>query len=167
MRMKSLSILLLTFTVNFNLNSNHAVYIALVEINHKLNENTAELKLKIFTNDFESALRNQFQKNIKFELDSVIVSRTELIENYLVGKLDIKINQNNQQIGLVGANLVGESIVLNFKLSCPEEWQGIEIYTDLLMELFPTQSNIISITNGTDNQFLKLSIDNKSGVVNY
>jgi hypothetical protein len=167
MRLKLLSIILLVLAVNFNLNSYHAIYIAVVEINHRLDEDTAELKLKIFRNDFESALKNEFQKDIRFESDSVIVSQTELIETYFVGKLDITVNQNNHQIGLIGANLVGESIVLNFELPCQKKWQSIKIYADLLMELFPTQSNIISITNGTDKQFLKLSVDNKSGVVNY
>ena len=167
MRMKSLSIVLFIITVSFNLNSSHAVYIAVVEINHKLNENTADLKLKIFTNDFEAALKNMYQKDLRFESDSSIVSQTELIENYFFEKLKLMINQNSQQISLKEANLVGESIVLNFKLQCPEEWQSLEIYADLLMELFPTQSNIISITNGAEKQFLKLSVDKKSGVVNY
>ncbi len=47
-------------------NYSHAIYISVVEIEHKDLGNNAKIMIKVFTDDFEDAIMNAFEKQIEF-----------------------------------------------------------------------------------------------------
>ena len=62
--------------------ANHAIYIAVVEINHKSRTTTAEVVIKVFTNDLEDALVNAYKKHTKLESEDNCEAPGLLFEKY-------------------------------------------------------------------------------------
>ncbi|MDX1666488.1 MAG: hypothetical protein R3350_04640, partial [Saprospiraceae bacterium] len=46
---------------------------------------------------------------------------------------------------------------LTFNASCPPEWDRVSVSADFFMELFPTQSNIISLWHGRGKRFSRVT----------
>ena len=153
---------LLIFNKDIKANPNHGIYLSVVEIIHEAGQKKARLSVKIFTNDLEDALKNAFQKKFKIDTIQSCNSYKNEIESYFKSHLSLLINQSEVSIFFEKCEKNGNSLWVYFKLDSPEKWDEIKVKADYLMELFPTQSNIVSIKNGNKKRFAKLSIDKPS-----
>jgi hypothetical protein len=48
------------------------------------------------------------------------------------------------------------SLWLTFKFNSPDLWRNVEIKANYLMELFPTQSNVVSVTYLEEKRMFRL-----------
>lgn len=140
----------------------HGIYISVIEINHKLFDTKAKVRIKIFTNDLEDALKNTFQKSFRLDSISTCLNGKDVIENYFSAHLKMAINDLQTTFKFKNCEKNGDSIWLNFTMSTPKNWKKINITADYLMELFPTQSNIVSVLHGDDKRFFRLSSKSSS-----
>ena len=140
-------------------NFSHAIYISVVEIEHKDLGNNAKIMIKVFTDDFKDAIMNAFKKQIEFSDDKTCSDNKSVIEGYFDKHFKAAINGKPLSISLTSCELNGDSVWLYFDMDCPANWKDISVTADFLMELFPKQSNIISIYHGNDKRFLRLTLN--------
>lgn len=140
-------------------NYSHAIYISVVEIEHKDLDNNAKIMIKIFTDDFKDAILNAFEKQIDFSDEKSCSDNKSVIEGYFNKHFKAAINGKHLSISLTSCELNGDSVWLYFDMNCPTYWKEISVTADFLMELFPKQSNIVSIYHGNDKRFLRLTIN--------
>ncbi len=161
-------LLYLLFSTTFNAyslginNSNHALYISVLELSHFPTSQTAQLKIKIFANDLGDALQNERNQRISIDSLSITESSKEAILQYFSKHVILKINHTECNLDFDKVEKNGDSLWLYFHANTPSQWKHFYMKADYLMELFPTQSNIVSITNGSKKRFAKLSIDETS-----
>jgi len=140
-------------------NYSHAIYISVVEIEHKDLDNNAKIMIKVFTDDFKDAILNAFEKQIDFSDEKSCSDNKSVIEGYFNKHFKAVINGKHLSISLTSCELNGDSVWLYFDMNCPTYWKEISVTADFLMELFPKQSNIVSIYHGNDKRFLRLTIN--------
>ncbi len=140
-------------------NYSHAIYISVVEIEHKDLGNTAKIMIKVFTDDFKDAIMNASKKLIEFSNGKTCSDNKSVIEGYFDKHFKAAINGKPLSISLNSCELNGDSVWLYFDMDCPANWKDISVTADFLMELFPKQSNIVSIYHGNDKRFLRLTLN--------
>ena len=140
-------------------NYNHAIYISVIEIEHKGLGNNAIIMIKVFTDDFKDAILNAFKNRIEFSKDKKCSDNKSVIEGYFDKHFKATINGKPLSISFNSCELNGDSVWLYFDMACPANWKDVSVSADFLMELFPKQSNIVSIYHGNDKRFLRLTLN--------
>lgn len=146
-----ISILLTVITTNNIIEKPifHAVYISVLE----LNKEEQTLKIKIFENDLKDAIFSQTQERVSFSEGKCYVNKS-IVESYLSKHLQLLVNNQPMLFTLQRCELNETSLWLHFSLNAPQHWQKLHIKADYLMELFPTQSNVVSVlANGKKSMF--------------
>lgn len=161
MQIQLFGFLLFLLSFPFNWESqpadDHAIYISLVEVDHKDLGGSATVKVKVFADDMEDAMMNAFKKRIDFlDASSCDASKVQ-VEAYFKKHFSYSINNKLANLTLIHCEANGDAIWFYFKMDCPDKWTRIEVRANFLMELFPTQANIITIYHGDEKRFLKIT----------
>jgi len=139
-----LSTLVNVFNFPFYGNDNHAMYISVVEIEKAVSDNNGFIRVKVFTSDLEDAIFNFSQQRIDLSGGNC-KPNAALINDYFEAHLGIKISDEFIKYSLASCEENDLSIWLNFNFISNANWKTVEVKADYLMELFPTQSNIVNI----------------------
>lgn len=140
-------------------NYNHAIYISVVEIEHQDLGNNAKIKIKVFTDDFKDAIMNASKKRIEFSKGQTCSNYKTVVEGYFDKHFKATINGEPLSITFISCELNGDSVWLYFDMDCPANWKDISVSADFLMELFPKQSNVVSIYHGNHKRFFRLTLN--------
>jgi len=146
---------------------NHALYLSVVEVAHVKNESQASVKIKVFTNDMEDAIRNELHKGISLSDTSSFHSQKEILEKYFSNHFLLSINGKEVDLSMTGSKLVGDAIWFYFKMNCQSKWDNVSVKADYLMELFPTQSNVVSIEHDENKRFIRLTNTKKKDTIKF
>ncbi|HEY5691785.1 MAG TPA: DUF6702 family protein [Cyclobacteriaceae bacterium] len=145
----------------------HAFYLSVAEVVHEKNKTVAQIKIKVFTNDIEDALFNESNQRMKLsELTTFELYKND-IQAYFADHFEVSINSKKQTIILSHAELTGDAVWFYFNMSCTDSWNEVSVKADYLMELFPTQSNVISIEHESKKQFIRLTTSKKYDTVKF
>ncbi|MEQ8364049.1 MAG: hypothetical protein RH948_14350 [Cyclobacteriaceae bacterium] len=136
---------------------NHALYLSLVEVDHKDLGATAVIKIKVFADDMEDAIMNVSERRIDFLKTSNCDNGRSEVEAYFTKHFEYSINGKRAALTFTHCEPNGDAIWFHFKINCPNRWTKVEVKADFLMELFPTQSNIVTIYHGEEKRFLKIT----------
>lgn len=135
----------------------HAIYLSMVEIAHIENSPTAQVKIKVFTNDMEDALANLFEERLQLTDKSTCRNASRYVEGYFAKYLKVSVNEKVKSLSLTGCEFLSDAIWFEFSLSSPGQWTSVAVNAPFLMELFPTQSNVVSIAYHGKRQFANLT----------
>lgn len=130
----------------------HAIYISVLE----LNQTTKTLTIKVFANDFSDVLFNLSNQRVNL-LKEDCQQYQELIQQYFNSHLVIKVDGTILQPVLQSCEINDTSIWLHFAFSTADTWKKLELKADYLMELFPTQSNIVNLMYKEEKKMFRLT----------
>jgi hypothetical protein len=134
----------------------HAIYISVVEINHVPDAEEASIQYKIFKDDLNDAIHHQYQKI--FPIDSIQnIHYQQNISDYLNDHFILNINRSRANFYSFTFALEGDAVFIHAVFKSQPEWQQVTIQSDLLLDLFPTQQNMVHLKSGKENRFAKLS----------
>lgn len=145
----------------------HAIYISVIEINHLEADNEATLIVKVFSNDFEDALYNHSDKRLQISKANECELNKEIIETYFRKHLQMQVNGKSLVYRFTSCDINDDSIWLTFSMTCMRDWNNFSIKADYFMELFPAQTNVVNLHEGGEKRFLKLSLDSKEGRIDF
>lgn len=149
------------------MNGDHAIYLSVAEVEHKNSERKAIIKIKVFTNDIEDALMNTYHERISLGDASICAKNKTKIEGYFLKHFKYAINGNIGMLTFERCETNGDATWLHFNIACPAQWHKISVTADYLMELFPTQSNVVSIQHGNEKRFININKSKTSDAVTF
>lgn len=103
------------------------------------------MTVKVFSDDLLNALRNDLQASVPMFEDSICQSYSSNVSVYFTRHLEIKINGRDVSYTLTNCRSMGGSHWLSFAIDAPHDWLEIGITADYFLELFPTQSNVLTL----------------------
>ncbi|MEQ8302313.1 MAG: hypothetical protein RIB47_02895 [Cyclobacteriaceae bacterium] len=159
--------LLSVFTHGVSEPDDHAIYLSMIEITHPEASDSGELSIKVFVDDFEDALKNEFNASVKFSESDSCTSQSALIAKYFQKRFAVRVNQSPIDAVLTKCEMMGDAIWLRFLFECPRQWNTVVVNANFLMELFPTQSNVVSVKHGAAKQFLNLTNSTPAGTLKF
>ncbi len=133
--------------------SGHAVYVSVVEFKQTTGQE-AELAVKVFADDLEDAIYHASGE--RYDLRGGECAG-QAVTAYLQDHLQIKVNGSPVAYTFVSCEHNDMSVWYTFSCQVPSVWQTVHIRADYLMELFPTQTNVVSIAASGNKKMLRLS----------
>jgi hypothetical protein len=135
----------------------HPFYLGVVDLKFNEKDKVMQGSVKLFTNDFEAALKKLLKKpidliNVKNKLET-----TKIVSDYLNERLKFKINDKPVAFKLVGFENEAEAIwmYIEFEKSSPPK--KVEIENTLLYEHLRDQMNIVHMEVNNSKKSLKVS----------
>lgn len=158
-------IVLLSFLPNDKI-SDHAIYVSVTEI--ELHQNgSSTVSFKIFADDLKAAIQNFSGKRSMEPFESFIDVNQEAITSYINKYFEL--NLGNKEITLEYENhtLEGDAYFINFNFVSYQAPSVLMIKARYLMELFPTQQNVVKINFEKEQRFLKFDSSTETQSVNF
>ena len=148
---------MINYIIFYFLFSIHPIYISVIEINSQ--DNNLEIVFKIFRDDLEDGIKNNLGKNVSIDTQSKLELNNKIIQEYLNAVSSIKVNDEKKEFFFSDFLLENERIKINAKISNNFSIDRIEIYNEILIDVFSNQKNVIffNIYNQSNNDVLDKS----------
>ena len=128
----------------------HPVYLSVTEIEQNAQEKTLEVSCKVFTDDFEQALRKTYNAKIDLLEPRLKPSMNVIVNDYLQKHLIITVNGKTAQLKFLGYEQQEEGIVSFYEAADVPVAKKMEVQNDILYEYQAQQIGIIhAIVNAT------------------
>ena len=131
--------LLLSLSLLKSAGDGHEIYLSVLEIN------TGQMKVKVFTDNLQDAIRNDAQVLSSPDAATFLANHTAAIEAYFQKKIKLQIDERTVPFSLKEATLEGDSYWITFDLHPVNDWKSLYLEASYLMELFPDQKNIVKV----------------------
>lgn len=133
--------------------ANHAIYISVIKIQHEKGAETADIHMRVFTDDLKSVLRNKFGYETISEKETFCSDYEAYINRYFNKRFICAVNKEVLDFQLSNCEKAAEVYELTFKMDCPINWDTAQIEANYFMELFPKQSNVLHLQDGDTKRF--------------
>ena len=134
----------------------HPFFVSVTEINHNASQATLEISCKLFIDDFENALKNQYKFKIDLADPKDQKQLEKLIFDYMQKHLQIKINDKPVALNFVGFETESESVWCYLEVKQAPQIKSLAVSNDLLYESHSTQMSIIHALAGGNRKSTKL-----------
>ncbi len=135
----------------------HPIFVSVTEIEHNTKDNTVEVSCKLFANDFEKALRNQFNVTIDLLQPKDRKALDQLVNKYLQLHLKLWVENTPVSMKYIGYEVVEEAIISYFQVDNIASIKNITVQDNILYEMSPEQISLIHIMVGGNRKSTKLS----------
>ena len=132
----------------------HAIYLSVIELK---NADQATMTVKVFSDDLLDVLRNF---NSSYDLkspDQFNGINGEILMAYFNKNLTLKINGTVQKPTLNKIEKETDAHFLYFDLNMSSDWKNVEVIGSYFTELFPSQTNVLTVINNEKKQFARLT----------
>jgi hypothetical protein len=145
----------------------HPIYVSVIEIEHNAGAKTLEVSCKLFTDDFEKALRATYKTPVDLINPTNRAAMDKLINEYV--QKHVKITSDNKAVVLryLGYEQVEEGIYSYYEASNVSRVKEIAVVNNLLYEYKPEQMGLIHITVNGNRKSTKLNNPDDRDVINF
>lgn len=134
----------------------HAIYVSVVEI-EQLQDQNGVMRVKVFYDDLEAAIQNYSGNRIVLNDELSCNQNSIKLEEYFTEHLKLSIQGDPINYQFTSCEKNGDSIWLEFEFNSTVVWRTLRIENDHFMELFPTQTNVFSVTGPSGKRMFKLT----------
>ena len=128
----------------------HPIYVSVTEMELNKKEKTLEISCKLFTDDFEKALRAAYNTHVDLINPKDRGAMHKLVNDYVQKHLKITADGRLVNLKYLGYELIEEGIYSYFEAANIERVRDVAIFNNLLYEYSKEQMGLVHITvNGT------------------
>lgn len=139
----------------------HPYFLSVTEIEYQPQEKSIQIASKIFTDDFEEALKNEFHVRIEILSATEKKKNEALIQMYFQKHLKLSVNGKPVQFELVGFEKQEEAIWIYLEVKNISGLKTIHVYNDLLYQYRQDQINIIHCKYNNERKSYRLTFPEK------
>ena len=139
----------------------HPFYLGVVDLKYSAKEKSLQGSVKLFTNDFEAALKKIHKKPIDLINVKDKEATTKILANYLAEHLKFKVNNKSVNYKLIGFEHEEEAIWMYIECEKSELPKKIDVENSLLYDHLKEQMNIVHIEVTDSKKSLKVSYPEK------
>ncbi len=147
--------------------THHPLFVTVTEIEHNAKAKTLEISCKIFTDDFEKALRAAYKTKIDLLDATQKVAMDKLVNDYVQKHLKINVDGKNITLKFIGYEKIEEGIYSYFEVEDITSIKKINITNDLLYEYKKEQMGLLHVIVAGKRQSTKLSNPEKNTVMRF
>ena len=121
----------------------HPIYISTSEI--ILNNNNAEVKIRIFRDDLEDGLRLFHGKSISIDSNQKLKKESKEIDTYIQNKFKLSIDKSKINISIINYQLINDLVEISFSFKSELRIDNISVTNNILFDVYRVQKNVILI----------------------
>jgi hypothetical protein len=134
-----------TTTNSISINTTHPYFVTVTEIEHNAKEKTLEISCKIFTDDFEKALRQNYKSFVDLLKPKDKEAMNKLVADYVQKHLMITVNGKAVALQFIGYEQQEEGIVSFYQATNIPSVNKMDITDNILYEYKKEQIGIIHV----------------------
>ena len=125
---------------------NHPLFVSVTEIELNAKDKTLEISCKIFTDDFEKTLRQNYKTTVDLLKPKDKPAMDKLVSDYVQKHLLLTANGKKVSLQFIGYEQQEEGIVSFYEVKNIASVQKIDVVNNILYEYNPRQMGIIHVT---------------------
>ena len=145
----------------------HPFHVSVVEINHNAADKNLEISCKIFTDDFEKVLAQNYKTKTDLINPPNKAAMDSLVKKYVISHLSVSINGKPVTLSYLGYENDKEAAYSYLEVNNTASVSKIDISNNLMYDLFDDQVNIMHVIVGGNRKSNKLSYPDKSVSFSY
>jgi hypothetical protein len=134
----------------------HPLFVSVTEIELNAKDKTLEISCKIFTDDFEKTLRQNYKTTVDLLKPKDKAATDKLVSDYVQKHLLLTANGKKVALQFIGYEQQEEGIVSFFQVNNIASLQKIDITNNILYEYKKEQIGIIHVTVDGNRKSTKL-----------
>lgn len=145
----------------------HPFYVSICEIEHNSENESLEISLKVFANDFEEGLKKSGTGQLFLGETREVLNADSLIFSYLQTHLKFKVNQADVNYAFVGKEMEDNVVWIYLEIVGVKELSTFQVSNRILMDSIKEQQNIIQINCEGKIKNLMLNAKKYSGSLSF
>ena len=145
----------------------HPFYVSVTEINHNAKTKSIEISTKIFFDDLEADLENDYKLKLDIIKPTDKAQMDKCLADYIRKNLLIKIDGKVYTANYLGYEIQGEAAWCYLEILKVAKVSTIEINNSILYNLRKEQINMLNVTVGGKRQSTKLSFPERKVVMRF
>ena len=145
----------------------HPLYVSVTEINHNASDKTLEVTCKMFTDDFEKVLVQNYKTKVDLINPPDRPAMDKLISDFVQKHLLIKLDNKSVQLSYLGFEREAEAVYSYFQVENVAVIKKLEASNSILHEMFTDQINMMHIMVGGKRKSFKLDYPDKEVAINF
>ena len=145
--------------------SYHRFYTAIFQINFVPQKKMVQITTRIFVDDFNDALKNQYHKTTFLGTDKETEADVDLMKKYLAEKFRLTINGKFQSMNYLSKEIEDNVLVCYYKINDVSKINSLTVENSILIEVHPEQQNIIQFNNNGNKSSLLFSGETTKGIL--
>lgn len=142
--------------LNPSTNTNHPIFVSVTEIEYNVRDKTLEISCKIFTDDFEKTLRQNYKTHVDLLKPKDKAAMNKLVSDYVKKHLRIQVDEKTADLQFIGYEEQEEGIVSFYQANNIPSIKKMDIINNLLFEYKKEQMGIIHVNVNGKRQSTKL-----------
>lgn len=134
----------------------HPIFVSVVEIEHNATDKTLEVSCKIFTDDFEKALRDTYKTHVDLVDPKTHEAMGKLVSDYVIKHLSLQVNGKASTLQYKGYEQIEEAIYSYYQVDEVPTVKKISVKDNILYEFKPEQIQLLHITVNGNRKSTKL-----------
>ena len=124
----------------------HPIHVSVTEIEYDEKDQALEIMMRVFIDDLELSLRNQFKQP---ELDILNPGKGQsidaLVRPYLEDHFKVSLDGIVQKAAYLGHERESEAFIFYIEVKNVKKWKTISVFNDIIMATHNDQSNLIHV----------------------
>ncbi len=130
---------------SFNISNLHPLHVSTTEIAFNSKQKSVEISCKLFTDDFENALRKQNKTKIDLTAPILHNEMDVIVKRYIQNHLKISINEQKKVQNYIGYEIDREVVNVYLEIETTKPFEKINIEDNILCDFFEDQMNIVHV----------------------
>lgn len=140
----------------------HPFFVSVIDISHNAKDNTAEISVRIFTEDLEQAILQYNKNKINLSAPANKALAEKQLTDYIQKNLHLKINGTAVNFQLIGYEIIKESTWTYFEVANVKTINKLEVDCSVLYDFEKTQINILHVKSRGKEKSFKLDNPKRS-----
>ena len=145
----------------------HPFHVSVIEINHNATDKTLEISCKLFTDDFEKVLAQNFKSKVDLNNPPVKAAMDSLVKKYLFSHITLKGNGKPVSLSYVGFEVEKEATYGYIEVDNIPSVNRVDIVNTLLYDLFDDEVNIMHVIVNGNRKSTKLNYPDKEATISF
>jgi hypothetical protein len=134
----------------------HPLHVSVTEINHNDTDKTLEISCKLFTDDFEKVLTQNYKTKVDLINPPDRPAMEKLVSDFILTHLSLKADGKPVQLSYLGYEKDNDAIYSYFQVDNIRSVKKIDVSNHILHELFTDQINLVHVIVGGKRKSYKL-----------
>lgn len=145
----------------------HPIYVSVTELEHNALEKTLEISCKIFTDDFEKVLRQNYKASVDLLKPKDKAAMDKLVADYVQKHLMVSIDGKKTELEFLGYEQQEEGIISYYQVKNIATVKKVVVFNNLLYEYKKEQMGIMHCTVNGNRKSTRLNNPDNTCIFQY
>lgn len=145
----------------------HPLHVSVTEINHNSTDKTLEISCKLFTDDFEKVLTQNYKTKVDLINPPDRAAMAKLVDDYIHKHLSLKVDGKVVSFSSLGFEHDQDAVYGFLQVNNITAVKKLELTNTLMFDLFTDQINLMHITVAGNRKSQKLDYPDKEAVFGF